>query len=270
MDKLTFTRFQRIVYEKSGIWLREGKEALVAARVGKRMRALGIDDHRKYLRYLMADSSGDETIHFLDVISTNVTGFFRERDHFDFLASTLRTWAAAGQRRFRFWSAACATGEEPYSMAMTILELPELGGADVKILATDLSTRALQKCQEATYNKERMQTVHPALRQRYFFRHRDAKKEVIYTATDQLATPIVFKRLNLSHTPYPMRGPFDFVFCRNVMIYFDREMCLRLLNEIHRLLRPGGFLMAGHAESMTCSLGNFRFVKPSIYMKEAA
>ena len=267
MDRLTFNKLREIVYDHGGIALREGKEALVSARVGKRMRALGIQDHRTYLQYVTQDKSGEEVVQLLDAISTNVTNFFRESDHFAFLGNVFSEWLSRGQRRFRFWSAACSTGEEAYSLAMTLLDTMHGLSVDSRILATDISTRAVEISMTGVYPKEKIKDVPLSLRARYFDLLGD-HAITLYAAKRVLREMIVFKRLNLAGPPFPMRGPLDAVFCRNVMIYFDNEVRRNLLAEIHRLLRPGGYLMVGHAESLTGLRSPFKTVKPSIYLKE--
>jgi chemotaxis protein methyltransferase CheR len=272
MEPSTFKRFREIVYERSGISLGPGKEALVSARVGKRMRALNIEDHKNYLRYVMDDETGEEVVHLIDAISTNVTSFFREPEHFTLMDRVFSEWINKGQRRFRFWSAASSTGEEPYSLAITLLDamsrqsLP-LSAFDVRILATDISTRVLDKCQKGVYKQDRLDTVPAALRDRYFERQRD-QDDVHYAVKPVLRKMITFSRLNLSDPPFPMQGPFDAVFCRNVMIYFDNTVRGNLLAEVHRLLRQGGYLLVGHAESLTGMMSTFRTVQPSTYLKE--
>ncbi|MCD6569258.1 MAG: protein-glutamate O-methyltransferase [Deltaproteobacteria bacterium] len=268
MDEVTFNRFRQIIYKLSGISLGTNKEALVSARVAKRMRVLGIPNHREYLRYVIQDKSGEEIIHLLDVISTNVTDFFRESDHFAFLKKVVSDWLAAGQRRFRFWSAACSSGEEPYSIAMTLLEATNsTANTDIKILATDISTSVLDNCRTGTYDKEKLKPVPSALRERYFDQYRD-DHTTYYTAKARLKDLVVFSMINLSTPPFPMSGPFDAVFCRNVMIYFDNNVRKNLLDEIYRLLKPGGYLMVGHAESLSAIESDFKLVKSSIYIKE--
>ena len=266
MDQATFHKFREIIYEKSGITLGKGKEALVSARVGKRMRTIGMQDYRKYLRYVMEDTSGEEVIQLLDVISTNVTQFFREAAHFEFLREAFQSWLAKGQRRFRLWCAAASTGEEPYTIAMTLREAAEGRSADIKLLATDISTRVLASCCQGTYRQDKMESVPPLLRDRYFTRHQD-DGTIAYTVKPALRNMIVFKRLNLAKPPFPMRGPLDAVFCRNVMIYFDNDIRKNLLAEIRRLLRPGGYLMVGHAESLTGMLSSMKVVRPSVYIR---
>ncbi len=267
MDAATFRKFRELVYETSGITLGPGKESLVSTRIGKRMRALDMTEHREYLRYVMADATGEEVVHLIDAISTNVTSFFREPEHFELVKREVAMWRAAGQSRFRFWSAASSTGEEPYSLAITIQEALAGAGADVKILATDISTQVLQKCQEGRYSPDKLEGVPKALRDRYFDLER-ANGDTRHVVKPKLRQMIVFHRLNLSQPPFPMQGPFDIVLCRNVMIYFDNAVRTQLLDEIHRLLKPGGYLLVGHAESLTGMLGSFKTVQPSVYLKE--
>jgi chemotaxis protein methyltransferase CheR len=266
MDRTTFEQFRRIVYSKSGIALREGKEALVSARVGKRMRALGLTDHKSYLNHVVRDRSGAEIVHLLDAISTNTTSFFRESDHFRFFDEIVDGWIERGQKRFRFWSAACSSGEEPYTMALSLKEKLEDRQVDLKILATDISTRALNRGLAGEYSKDKLESIPPVTRQRYFDRaFRDDGD--FYTVKDSIKKMIVFRRLNLSQPPFPMTGPLDVVFCRNVMIYFDNDVRNRLLADIYRLLKPGGYLMVGHSESLTGTNTDFQSIKPSIYIK---
>jgi chemotaxis protein methyltransferase CheR len=266
MDGTTFNKFRALVYENSGIVLGEGKEALVCARIGKRMRSLDIPDHRAYLRYIEQDDSREEIVQLLDVISTNVTHFFREQAHFDFIQETTKDWISRGQSRLRLWSAACSTGEEPYSLAITLHEALGGRGADIKILATDISTRVLDQARKGIYNEEKLKNISAARRKR-FFRESPDGEAAAFTVKDELRKPIVFRRLNLAAPPFPMHGPLDIVLCRNVMIYFDNKVRSQLLAEAYRLLKPGGYLIVGHAESLAGMMSDFKPVKPSIYIK---
>jgi chemotaxis protein methyltransferase CheR len=262
VDLKTFNQFRTLVYDRSGIALGEGKETLVSARIGKRMRTLGIQSPRAYLQYVLDQE--EEIVHLLNCISTNFTSFFRENEHFDFLARTVRGWLADGQRRLRIWSAASSTGEEPYTVAMVVREAAEGREVDAKVLATDISTRVLEKAHQGVYRQEQVRTVPAALRERYFERDRPADA---YRVRPALKEMTVFRRLNLSTPPFPMSGPMDVIFCRNVMIYFDKEVRRRLVAEAHRLLRPGGYLIVGHAESLTGIPNEFGNIRPSIYAK---
>jgi chemotaxis protein methyltransferase CheR len=263
MDSLVFQRFCAHAHQQAGISLGPNKEALVTARVGKRMRALGIEDERGYLDYLEADRSGEELVQFLDVISTNHTSFFREPDHFDLLRTLLAEWRRLAQRRLRIWSAASSTGEEPYSIVMTVLDALSDLDIDFKLLATDISTRVLAQAQAGVYPAERLTAIpHPMLAR--FFKRGEGSEET-YRVRDEVKQHLVFRRLNLSQPPFPMRGPFDIVFCRNVLIYFDLPVRQRLLAAIQGLLRPGGWLFVGHTETLTGITSGFRLARPSVF-----
>jgi len=268
MDKKTFDAFRTLIYDKSGITLNEGKEALVTARVSKRLRALGFETFKEYYNFLTGNSAAadSELINFLDVISTNLTSFFRENDHFNFMAEVVKEMVESGQNKIRIWCAASSSGEEPYTLAMTFLENASGFRGDCKILATDISTDILAKARKGEYTESKMAGVPPQLRTRYFTSTGMGQNR-IYKAGDQIASMITFARLNLSKPPFPMKGPFDIIFCRNVMIYFDNIVRKRLLAEFERLLKPGGYLMVGHSESMAGTLCDLETVAPSVYLK---
>lgn len=267
MEKHTFERFRQLVYAKSGISLGEQKETLVAARIARRMRALNLAQYDAYYEAIVRDQSGQELVQLIDSISTNVTSFYREATHFDLLGELLSRWKAAGQRRFRIWCAAASTGEEPYTIAITAAE--SLGidsGMDWQVLATDISSRVLQRCMEGVYAPRQLAAVNSAYRHKYFepMQQNGAKA---FAVRDILRDRVIFRRLNLSTPPFPMRGPLDVVFCRNVMIYFDNQTRQRLVAEIHRLLKPDGYLLVGHAESLTGVTNGFKGLKPSVFRK---
>lgn len=262
----TFERFRSLIYEKSGINLGPQKESLVSARVGKRMRALKLTDYEAYFEFVRKDDTGQELVHLLDAISTNVTSFFREPQHFDFFTERLAEWFAAGQTRFRVWSAASSTGEEPYTIAITALEVFRNVPVDFRVLATDISTKVLESAREGRYNAEKIDGVPPTLRSKYFAKQ-GYGGSACFKASDLLRDCITYARLNLSTPPFPMKGPMDVIFCRNVMIYFDNSVRTRLLLEMHRLLRPGGYLLIGHAETLTGLNVPFESVRPAVYRK---
>ncbi|TVR45990.1 MAG: protein-glutamate O-methyltransferase CheR [Planctomycetota bacterium] len=261
MDAKTFAAFRDYIYSVCGITLGENKESLVSARIGKRMRVLGFTDPRQYLEHVKADPQGPELVEMLDAISTNVTSFFREPQHFIFLERIIRDWLARGQRRFRLWCAAASSGEEPYTIAMTLQEAGALE-VDTRVLCTDISTKVLALSQRGIYAENRMNGISAERRHRYFTKDPDG-----WRVADTLRKPLTFTRLNLATPPYPMHGPLDVVFCRNVMIYFDNPVRQRLLDEVNRLLKPGGYLIVGHAESLTGLLGGFRSVQPAVYQR---
>jgi chemotaxis protein methyltransferase CheR len=260
-----FRRFCRLVHQHAGIHIKEGKEALVCARVNRRMRVLGLTRFRDYLRLLEQTTTDSEIVEFVDVMSTNYTTFFRERAHYDALAAAVGEGRAAGRRRFRIWSAACATGEEPYSIAMTMARVCDDPSLDWRILATDISTRALGHARRGRYRARAMQTVSRHERLRYFVPDRQSDPPC-WSVRPEIVARVAFARLNLSTPPFPMRGPFDAIFCRNVMIYLDHEVRRALVAAIEGLLRPGGLLMVGHAESLA-GLTGLTLVQPSTYRR---
>jgi len=266
MDRRTFRKLTELVYREAGIKLGPHKHALVCARVGKRLRALGLTGFGEYVKLLERDQTGLEVVELLNAISTNVTQFFREPRHFQVLRQLLRQWEQDGQRRCRIWSAAAATGEEPYSIAITMMEtLRE--SCNAKVLATDLSTRAIERARQGEYEKRHVQQTPLSVLDKYFVKRDDDTGAETYRVTDELRRMVTFGRINLAKQPYPLRGPLDVVFCRNVMIYFDNEVRKRLLAEMFRLLRPGGHLIVGHAESLSGMLSRFKSVEPSVYVR---
>jgi len=268
IDKQTFNKLRQLVYRESGISLGDNKDSLVSARVAKRMRALGIPTHREYLEYISRDREGNELVHLLDAISTNVTHFFREGRHFEVLTSLVRGWEKEGQHRFYLWCAACSSGEEPYSIAITLREALA-DPRDVKIVASDISTRVLKKAQQGIFEARQVEKI-PRLMLVRYFKKGHGRGDGLYRVKPCIREMIVFRRINLAAPPYPVHAPLDLIFCRNVMIYFDNELRRRLLANMYDLLRPGGYLMVGHAESLSGMLSSFKSVEPSVYIKPVA
>ncbi|MBI5545923.1 MAG: chemotaxis protein CheR [Deltaproteobacteria bacterium] len=266
MDPRLYRQFCELAHRQAGIVLKEGKESLLIARIARRQRALGLTSAREYLDYLEADRTGGEIVSFLDVITTNFTSFLREPEHFEHLAQEVLRWVKGGAKRLRFWSAASSTGEEPYSMALTLLEALGDAPIDLRILATDLSTAVLAKARDGIYDEEALEPLPASQKLRYFERVADGDRQ-LYRASEALRQVVVFKRLNLRQPPFPMRGPLDAVFCRNVMIYFDKEVRQGLVGAIEGLLKPDGFLAVGHAETLTGLQTRLRAVKPSVYAR---
>jgi len=266
MDASLLRMFCDLAYQKAGISLGAEKGPLVTARLGKRLRALGLENERQYLELLRRDEG--ELVNFLDAISTNFTCFFREEAHFQRLTEHLTELLAGGQRKFRFWSAASSTGEEPYTMAIVLEEAFAQVAVDYRILATDISTRVLATAKEGAYGEAQLARVPRHLRHKYFARGANgsdgAERHQVLPA---LRDRITFARLNLSAPPFPMSGPFDVVFCRNVMIYFDQPVRQGLIAEIERVLVPGGLLMIGHAETLNGITTGLRPILPSMYRK---
>ncbi len=262
--------FRRLVYENSGINLGTQKQQLVRARLGKRLRALGLRSYREYYDYVCKDRSGAELCALLDAISTNTTHLFREKQHFDFLARTLKQqledarWRAANSI-LRIWSAGCSSGDEPYSIAMTVADTVGTS-LDWKILATDISTRMLERAKAGWYEVHRLGTVPPLMRQRYFT-HPPGSDRTLVQVVPELRRRITFARLNLMDESFPFRHGFHYIFCRNVMIYFDRPTQESLVAKFAAHLRPGGYLLIGHSESLNSLKHTLRYVQPTIYQR---
>ncbi|MBI5060038.1 protein-glutamate O-methyltransferase [candidate division KSB1 bacterium] len=266
-----FKAICRLAYDTAGIHLTDAKRELVQARLGKRLRQLGLDSFDQYLRRLREDKTSAELISMLDALSTNLTSFWRESQHFDYLREHVLPPAferikAGADIRLRAWSAGCSTGEEPYGLTMVILDaLPPNLRADIGILATDLSTRVLGIAKQGGYPETRVKDVPSAMRSRFFHLSRD-RRDVIYQVTDEVRSRVKFARLNLMQN-WPMHGPFDVILCRNVMIYFDKPTQAKLVGRYFDLLRPGGYLFIGHSESLTGIDHKYRYAEPTIYQK---
>ncbi len=258
-----FRRISALVYERTRINLHEGKLPLVQNRLTKRLRMLGLEDFRSYLSYLDHDESELEAM--VNAITTNYTCFFREQDHFDFLREVVMpTIIENDQRKVRFWSAGCSTGEEPYSLGMELLErIPDIRSRDVLILATDISTRALSAAVQGVYPPEPVFKCQPSYRKRYFS---EDERSGMFSVSSEVKRLVRFRYLNL-FDPWPMRGPFDLIMCRNVMIYFEHAPKMELVRRFRSILRPGGYLFVGHSESLTGEDHGLRYVKPAIYRK---
>ncbi|HNQ23852.1 MAG TPA: protein-glutamate O-methyltransferase CheR [Phycisphaerae bacterium] len=264
--------FRRLVYAKSGINLGEHKMQLVRARLGKRVRQGNFPSFRDYYKHVEQDATGEELTSLLDAISTNTTHLFREARHFAFLRDTLKRWAEdPGWRRrnptIRIWSAGCSSGEEPHSIVMVAHDVvhryPEL---DLKILATDLSTQVLSRAQLGLYEMHRVGTVPAEYRSRYLkkVRHED---QPWFQLVPELRALITFARFNLMTPTFPFKHGFHIIFCRNVMIYFDKPTQQALVNKFAVHLHEGGYLMIGHSESLNSLQQPLAYVEPTIYRK---
>jgi chemotaxis protein methyltransferase CheR len=272
-----FKLVQDVVHKHCGIALSDEKKALVRARLTKQIRLGGFASAKAYLDHVLSDRGEAAFAEFIDAISTNLTSFFREPQHFSFLTENVlpRLFTekrAKGDGRLMAWSAACSSGEEPYSLAMTILEsiakLPQ-GSVrwDVRLLATDISTRMLAAARAGIYSRDRLKGVSPANLAQYFSLPAGARSgEEQCEVSSALRNVIRFRHLNLMDS-WPFNGPFDFIFCRNVMIYFDRQTQQELVDRFWNCLRPGGYLFTGHSESLTGTNHRFTSRRPSIYEK---
>jgi chemotaxis protein methyltransferase CheR len=261
-----FEAIRSLLYNTCGIKLSAGKEELVKARLMKRLRQLSLPDFDAYLDHVRGEPSRGELAIMIDALTTNKTSFFRENEHFQFVKEKLIPRFRKYRGSVRIWSAGCSTGEEPYSMAMLLRqEWPEVLRCDVRILATDISSRVLQKAREGKYNEEAVADLDRSLLSRYFDPVQEGANR-LYRIKDELRTLIRFAKLNLME-PWPMRGSFDLIFCRNVMIYFDKETQKKLVRRYWEYLAPQGYLFVGHSESLTACSNDYRYVQPALYQK---
>lgn len=266
-----FQLFRSLVYAHAGIALGPHKRHLLHARLSRRLRALGLASFKEYYDYLVDPAHGDEVVRFVNAITTNKTDFFREAHHFAYLKDR---WAVerqaeatrGGSRRLRVWCAASSTGEEPYTIAMVLSEAGLVPPAwDLKILASDIDTDVLSAAREGIYSLDRAAPIPESLLKRYFLRRVGEKTEV--RARPELRALITFRQVNLVEVPWPFRGPFDVIFCRNTLIYFDRDKQRSILERLVGVLRPGGILFLGHAESIFGLVEGLTHLGNTIYMR---
>jgi len=266
-----FGLISELVYEHCGINLRDGKKELVRARLAKRLRAGRYPTFGDYVQHVLEDTTGRELSLLVDSLSTNLTKFFREGQHFAFLRSCLlpgllETRQRRGDLRIRAWSAGCSSGEEPYSIAITLLEAVQGKGCwDIKVLATDVSLSMLERARRGVYDMGRVEPIPLAFRHKYLVRAGGDGADA-YQVGDSLRRVVILQYLNLMKT-WPIKTPLDFIFCRNVMIYFDKPTQTRLIQRFHDLLAPGGVLFTGHSESLTGIPHRFRYVQPTIHAR---
>ena len=269
-DKI-FHEMIDIVYRESGIVLHDKRE-LLEARLASLSRKKGYSSPKEILERLTADQTGEALIEFLDQVSTNLTYFFREPAHFDFVSKVLLPGLLARkkarrEKRIRFWCAACSSGEEPYSLAMITRDyIGDHGQWDIKILGTDISTRMLNKAIRGSYTRQEVMKVPATLIQKYFHRTGDRNKAE-YHVRNEIKNMVTIRRLNLLQENYPFQGRFDLILCRNVMIYFDTKTKQALLARFHRYLDDGGYMFTGHAESLSGHEHLFKRIQVAVYQK---
>jgi chemotaxis protein methyltransferase CheR len=292
MDPREFKTFRELIHRQTGIWLRDGKQAMLAGRLSRRLRHHGMKDFAAYAAYVeTVKDGGKELSEIINCVTTNKTSFFREMHHFDFLAKQLVPQLLAGaelgrKRSIRIWSAACSTGEEPYSIAISILDalkagqapgsassnlgqsLSPPGGWQVEVVASDIDTVVLATAAEGIYDQESLADVPPAIQTRYFLRGKGdmlgrvrVKKEV--------AQLVKFQRLNLMDTQWTIEGLFDAIFFRNALIYFNRETQEVFLRKMLRYLKPRGYLILGHSEHVPWLNDSVEALKNTVHQLRA-
>lgn len=257
-----FERVRKMIYEHAGISLNESKQELVYSRLSRRLRATGLSTFGEYLR-LLESNNEDEWEAFTNSLTTNLTAFFREPHHFPLLAEHLRARKAKGGQ-IMLWCSAASTGEEPYSMAITAAETFGTLSPPVSIIASDLDTHVLEKARQGVYLEDRISKMNPDLVRKYFLRG-SGKNEGYVRVREELRKLITFRQINLLHKEWPLRPPLDAIFCRNVMIYFDKPTQLEILKKFVPLLRSDGLLFAGHSESFHHADEYFKLRGKTVY-----
>jgi chemotaxis protein methyltransferase CheR len=266
-----FERLRELIYSESGINLSADKKTMVEIRIKRRLQSLNIANFGAYCERVFArEEKEDELVHLIDVITTNKTDFYRESAHFDYLVSKALPDLAARKGAFRkslVWSAGCSTGEEPYTLAIVLSEYSEAWpGFGFRILATDICTAVLSKAALGIFKAELLGPVPQALRRKYFMRSRDRESE-LFRVVPEVRALIEFRRLNFMDSDFGLAELPEIIFCRNVIIYFDRPTQMRLLQKLTRQLAPGGYFFAGHSESLQGMDLPLVPVAPAVYRK---
>lgn len=256
-----FDRVRELIYRIAGISLGQAKRDLVYGRLARRLRVRGLASFGDYLAILEGGDSGEQEA-FVNALTTNLTSFFREPHHFPILAEHLR--GLGGRRPLTIWCCAASTGEEPYSIAMTVVELFNTFTPPVRILATDIDTSVLDRGRQGVYAMDRVERLTPEQRRRFFLRG-EGNNAGLARVRPELQRLVTFRRLNLLDAQWPMGGRFDAIFCRNVMIYFDKETQYAILKKFVPLLLPDGLLFAGHSESFHHAADLFRVRGKTVY-----
>lgn len=257
-----FERVRKLIYDHAGIALNPGKRDMVYSRLARRLRATGLNNFQEYLVRLERDDDPNEWEAFTNALTTNLTAFFREMHHFPVLSEHIAK--IKGDHPISLWCSASSTGEEPYSMAMTMVDLFGSYTPPVQILATDLDTNVLSKAKAGVYPLDRLEKMPPEKLKRFFLKG-TGDQAGMARVRPELSNMITFRQLNLLNDSWPIRGPFDAIFCRNVMIYFDKPTQYKILHKFAPLLRPEGLLLVGHSESLYHAADLFKLIGKTVY-----
>ncbi len=273
LSKSDFERISKTIYNRCGIKLPETKKIMVEARLRKRLRELNLDNYGSYCNYLFSETGLEKEIfQMVDVITTNKTDFFREPKQFDFLSSTalpelIDRHSLGTNYCIKIWSAGCSTGEEPYTISMVVNEfLKDFTNITYKILATDISLKVLAKAVKGIYEEERIKPVPQVIAKKYILRSRDKSKRLV-RITPEIRNTINFRWLNFMESDFGLNEKFDIIFCRNVIIYFDKKTQDNLIEKFFSYLNPGGYLFLGHSESIFSKRLPLKQLAASTYIK---
>jgi chemotaxis protein methyltransferase CheR len=268
MSQVDFLKLREFIYTESGINITDEKRTMLEARLQKRVRSLGLPSFSQYCDYLFSPKGiENELTNMIDQVTTNKTDFFREPGHFDYLTSRVLPELTRSGKRIMIWSAGCSSGEEPYTLAMVLAEYMDgCQGPDFLVLATDISTRVLEKARLAIYEHERIAPIPPALQRKYLLRSKNKTKN-IYRVVSMLRRQVQFRKLNFMNEDFGFREKMDIIFCRNVIIYFDKPTQERLLNKFCEHLSSDGYLFIGHSETLLGMNVPLVQVAPTIYRR---
>ncbi len=264
-----FERLSKFIYGQYGIKMPEAKHIMLQSRLQKRLRALQIPSFSDYVDYVFSPQGETEIISMMDVVSTNKTDFFRENQHFEFLTDTIlpEFYQVRRQNYVKVWSAGCSSGEEPYTLAIVLSEFAKrFRGFDFQILGSDLSTIVLEKAVTAIYPEERVSVIPMDLKKKYLLKSKDRTKPTV-RIVPELRAKTSFMRLNFMDDFYDVPNNFDIIFCRNVLIYFDRSTQEKVINKLCRHLKPGGYFFLGHSESVTGINVPLKQLKPTVFKR---
>jgi chemotaxis protein methyltransferase CheR len=274
MPESDFNRFRDFIYDTCGINLTPVKRTMLTSRLRKRLRVLGITTYARYFDYVSDPGNRNgELVHMINAVSTNKTDFFRETGHFDFLKNEalprlMDSGAWGNGKKLNLWSAGCSTGEEPYTLAMVLADFTgQNSDLDYSITASDISTHVLDIAARGIYPESALKPVSETLKRKYMMRGKDSRKG-LYRFTPEIRSKVRFRRINLNEPgSFPFKNPMDIIFCRNVIIYFDRETQKRLFDKFHRHLAPRGYLFIGHSETLHGIHDGYYPVAGSTYVK---
>ena len=273
MQKREFQQFSSFIYDQVGIQLPPAKKTMLESRLQKRLKLLGIPSFAEYGNFVFSpEGARMELVHLIDAVTTNKTDFFREPGHFRFLAETalpaiMKRRDISRSHPVRIWSAGCSSGEEPYTLAMVLAEFAAAHhDCSFSILASDISTRILETAKKAIYPEERVGDIAMDIKKKYLLRSKDRNRSLI-RIRPELRAKVAFRRINFMDSDYGVTEKMDIIFCRNVIIYFDKPTQQNLMEKFHRQLRPGGYLFLGHSETMNGIDIDLKSVGATVYMK---
>jgi chemotaxis protein methyltransferase CheR len=267
LSEADFAKLSKFIFTQYGIKMPPEKKIMLQSRLQKRLRALCIYSFKEYIDYVFGGNNNDEVIHMMDVVSTNKTDFYREPAHFEYLRNNLLPIIFESKRNIKVWSAGCSSGPEVYTLAIELSEFAAKNpGFDFSILGTDISTLMLKKAYSGIYPEEMVEVIPLELKRKYLLKSKDKEKKLV-RINEQLRRKAKFQRLNFMDEHYPVNEQYDIIFCRNVLIYFDRETQEKVINKLCNFLKTGGIFFLGHSESITNINVPLKQIKPTVYSK---